>query len=99
MEPQISDETLAYVDEFFRQRPELIWKLSAFQEAVKQAEQRGLQKALIHQLRLKFTSIPDSVVQKIEATGDIEQLDTWFEQVFAAKSLADTGLLDSEPKQ
>jgi hypothetical protein len=119
MTPQISDETLAYADEFFRKKPELMWKLSAFQEAAQQAfqqaaqqaaqqaEQRGLQqgvqqgiqKALIHQLRCKFVSIPDSVVQKIEATSDIEQLNTWLSKFIIAKSLADTGLLDSEPKQ
>jgi hypothetical protein len=119
MTPQIRDETWAYADEFFRQRPELIWKVSTFQEAaqrakqqgveqglqqgveqgLQQGEQRGLQKALIHQLRCKFVSIPDSVVQKIEATSDIEQLNTWLSKFIIAKSLADTGLLDSEPKQ
>jgi hypothetical protein len=72
---------------------------TAIQQAEQQGEQRGLQKALIHQLRLKFTSIPDSVVHKIEATSDIEQLNTWLAKIIAANSLADTGLLDSEPKQ
>ena len=111
MEPQIRDETLAYANEFFRQRPEFMWKLSIFQDAlaerqkiaVQQAEQQGeqrrLQKTLIRQLRRKFVSIPESVVQKIEDTSDIEQLDTWLDQIITAKSLADTGLLSPEPKQ
>lgn len=103
MQPQIRDETLAYADEFFRQRPEFMWKMSTFQEAAQRMEQQGVQQGvqqtLIRQLRRKFTSIPESIVQKIEATSDIEQLDTWLAQIIVANSLADTGLLNAESKQ
>jgi hypothetical protein len=98
MQPQIRDETLAYADEFFRQRPEFMWKMSTFQEAAQRVEQQGIQQTLIRQLRRKFTSIPDSIVQKIEATSDIEQLDTWLAQIIVANSLADTGLLNADSK-
>jgi hypothetical protein len=115
MEPQISDRTWAYVDQVFRKTPEIMWKIPvlrdalvesqeiaeqrAVQRGVQQGVQQGVQKTLIRQLRRKFTSIPDSVVQKIEATSDIEQLDIWFDQVIAANSLADTGLISSKSKQ
>jgi len=52
------------------------------------------QKTLIRQLPLKFTAISESVVQKIEATRNIEQLDTWLAQVLVANSLADTDLVE-----
>jgi hypothetical protein len=110
MTPQITKETWAYVDTVFRKRPEVMWNIptlrnalvesreTAVQQAEQQGEQRRLQKTLIRQLHRKFVSIPDSIVQKIEDTSDIEQLDIWLDQIIAANSLADTGLLDSEPK-
>jgi len=59
---------------------------------------KGVQKTLIRQLRHKFAPIDDSVIQKIEATNDMDQLDIWLDQVIVADSLADTGLISEEMK-
>ena len=70
---------------------EAIQKASA--DSHKLGEQQSRQQILIRQLRRKFTSLPKKVVQKIEATDDLEQLDNWLDQVIVVDSLAETGLL------
>ncbi len=103
MKPQIREETWAYVDKFFREKPDALWKIPVFRDALvdsqKRAEQQGVQQTLLRQLRRKFVSIPDSAVHKIEATSDIQQLDTWLDQTIVANSLADIGFMSPEPKQ
>ncbi len=73
----------------------------AVQEAVQKAAKKAAQEAslesqkrvLIRQLRRKFASVPKKVVQKIEATDDLDQLDNWLDQIIVAESLAETELL------
>ncbi|EDN72094.1 hypothetical protein BGS_0263 [Beggiatoa sp. SS] len=73
----------------------------AVQEAVQKAAQKAAQEAslesqkrvLIPHLRRKFASVPNKVVQKIEATDDLDQLDNWLDQIIVAESLAETELL------
>ena len=73
----------------------------AVQEAVQKAAQKAAQEAslesqkrvLIRLLRRKFASVPKKVVQKIEATDDLDQLDNWLDQIIVAESLAETELL------
>ncbi|MEK8017128.1 MAG: hypothetical protein VSS75_009685, partial [Candidatus Parabeggiatoa sp.] len=76
----------------------------AVQEALQKAAQEAVQKVaqeasaekkrvLIRQLRRKFASVPNKVVQKIEATDDLDQLDNWLDQIIVAESLAETELL------
>ncbi len=52
-------------------------------------EQLGEQRTLIRQLRRKFTEVPETIVQQIEATKNIEQLDNWLDQIISANKLAD----------
>ena len=97
MKPSIHESTRPYIDQFFRTMPEEMWKMPTFREALEEKQRygqyQGAQKMLLNLLRRKFTPIPENVVQKIEATKDLEQLDEWLNQVFMAESLADTGLL------
>ena len=92
MNLKLHQETLDQLDDFFRKMPEMS-TMPFFHDAQKLPEQRGEQRILIRQLRRKFAMIPDSVVQKIEATDDMEQLDNWADQILTANSLADMGLL------
>lgn len=100
MKPKIRQDTWPYIDRFFREMPEEMWKIPTFQEALAKSqingEQRNAQKTLIRQLRRKFTPLPDSVVQKIESTTDMEQLDNWLDQIWVAESLADMGLIGTK---
>ncbi|KHD06046.1 hypothetical protein PN36_30935 [Candidatus Thiomargarita nelsonii] len=101
MKVKIRDDTRLCLDHFFRDMPEEMWKLPTFKEVMAENQslwelrgvRQGVQKTLIRQLRHKFAPIPDSVVQKIEATYDLAQLDNWLDQVIAADSLANTGLV------
>jgi len=100
MKPKIHEDTQPYIDRYFRELPEEMWKIGVIREALAESSwnghragvQQGVQKTLNRQLRHKFAPIPESVVQKIEATSDVEQLDNWLDQVIAADSLANTGL-------
>jgi hypothetical protein len=106
MRPQIREETWSYIDQFFREVPEGLRKIPSFQEALNVSEQRGeergeewgqrrtQQRMLIRLLRRKFEDVPNSLIEKIEATEEMDLLDQWFEQVISADSLAKTGLID-----
>ena len=93
----IREETWPIIDQFFQEMPEAIGKLPTFQDALSQSlrqgfqdgEQRGEQRVLIRQLRHKFNRVPKGIVQQIEATTDLEQLDNWLVQVISAKKLAE----------
>ncbi len=101
----IREETWPIIDQFFQEMPEAIGKLPTFQDALveserqgfqegerrgeRQGEQRGEQRTLIRQLRRKFTRVPKGIVQQIEATSDLEQLDNWLDQIISAKKLAE----------
>jgi hypothetical protein len=97
MRYQIREETWPVIDQFFREMPEAIGKLPTFQEALAESQrqsvqdgiQQGEQRTLIRQLRRKFTQVPKNVVQKIESTSDIEQLDSWLDQIILANDLAE----------
>jgi hypothetical protein len=100
MELTVREDTWPYIDEFFRKVPDAMQKVSTFQEALAESEQRGIQigalqnqrRTLIHQVRRKFPDVPDGVIQQIEETEDSEQLDTWLDQILFAETLADIGL-------
>ena len=59
--------------------------------------QKGQQKGALHnehrivlrQLQRKFNQIPDSIVQQIETSSDLDQLDKWLDQIIVAKDLSD----------
>ncbi|RKZ38399.1 MAG: hypothetical protein DRQ49_14425 [Gammaproteobacteria bacterium] len=97
----IREETWPIIDQFFQEMPEAIGKLPTFQDALSQSlrqgfqdgfqdgEQQGEQRVLIRQLRHKFNRVPKGIVQQIEATTDLEQLDDWLVQVISAKKLAE----------
>jgi len=101
MKHMIHEETWAVIDQFFQEMPEAIGKLPTFKEALadslrqgikqgeQQGEQRGEQRTLIRQLQRKFTHVPKGIVQHIEATTDLEQLDNWLVQIISAQKLAE----------
>jgi hypothetical protein len=97
MKSQIREETWPVIDQFFQEVPEAMQKLPTFQEALnsmqQQSLQQGIQQAeqqtLIRQLRRKFNQVPNGIVQHIEGTSDLEQLDHWLDQIISAKELAE----------
>jgi len=64
-----------------------------FQDGKRHGERQGVlgneHRILIRQLRHKFTRVPKGIVQHIETTTDLEQLDNWLDQVISAKKLAE----------
>lgn len=86
IQPQIPDEAWPYMDRYLQSIPQNLWKLPTFDQALAERQQR----TLIRQLRRKFKQVPNSVVQKIEATDDQEQL--WLDLVIEANSLTEMGL-------
>jgi hypothetical protein len=69
-----------------------------FQEALASAQRQCLQQGalnnahriVVRQLRRKFTQVPNSIiVQHIEATSDMEQLNHWLDQIVSANELAE----------
>ncbi len=74
------------------------------QQGLQQGVQQGLQQGvlgnehriLVRQLRNKFTRVPKSIVQQIEATTDIELLDNWLDQIILANDLADIDFNQSQ---
>ena len=97
MKPTIHESTRPYIDQFFRTMPEEMWKMPTFREALEEKQRygqyQGAQRMLLNQLRRKFAQIPESVVQKMESTKNLEQLNDWAIQIMTAESLADMGLL------
>jgi hypothetical protein len=77
--------------------PEAIGKLPTFQEAlastqrqgIQQSVQQGMHSVVIRQLRRKFPQIPTNLVQHIEATSDVGQLNNWLDQIILANELAE----------
>jgi hypothetical protein len=92
MRPELPEETWQDIEEFFRQTPEASEKLPSFQKMMDAGEQRGRQKTLIRLLRRKFPEVPDTVVQQVEATEDIEQLDRWLDGMLDVETLDELGL-------
>lgn len=101
MKYQIREETWPVIDQFFREMPEAIGKLPTFQEALASTQRQSIQKGeqqgalstehriVVRQLQRKFPQIPTGLVQHIEATSDIEQLDNWLDQIISANELAE----------
>jgi hypothetical protein len=89
MKYQIREETWPIIDQFFQEMPEAIGKLPTFQEALTASMRQGVRHTLIRQLQRKFTAVPESVKQQIEATSDIEQLDKWLDQTISAQKLTE----------
>ena len=105
MKHMIREETWPVIDQFFRAMPEAFRKIPTFQEVLAESQRRYLQqgalgnehRTLIHLLRHKFSQVPTSLVQHIEATSDFEQLDNWAVQILSAKELADIDFKVSKP--
>jgi len=47
---------------------------------------------LIRQLGIRFGEVPEETVAVIQATSDLERLNTWLDQVVTADSLEDVGI-------
>ena len=62
------------------------------ERGMERGELRARQTTLIRQLRKRFRDLPDAIVQTIEATKDIAQLDEWLVRFATAKSLRDVGI-------
>ena len=45
------------------------------------------QQTLVRQLRRRFGDVPASAVSAVEATTDVEQLDTWLDRLVTASTL------------
>jgi hypothetical protein len=62
------------------------------EEGVRRVHSRVRQEILTHQLRVKFESIPQGIIGRIEATEYVEQLDAWLRAVVHAEDLASMGI-------
>lgn len=58
-------------------------------EGREEAELGALRATLTRQLRRKFKNVPDTAVQAIEATDDVERLASWLDRLITARNLAD----------
>jgi len=80
LKPVIKPETWGYIEEFFKEIPEI--------ESGKVDNQRTM---LIRLLRRKFTNsdeeLLDPMIKKIEESEDTDMLDQWFDQIFDANAL------------
>ncbi len=61
-------------------------------EGEKMGAARALQRTLIYQLRQKFGKVPTGLIQRIEATNQVEHLNGWLEAVIPASTLGDVGI-------
>ena len=94
---KLREETWQVVDQLvFHEMPEVQEKMVSLQQLLAEREQRGelrnQRRTLIRQLHRKFASVPVNVVQRIEKTNDLQQLDDWLDQVLVANSLTETAL-------
>jgi hypothetical protein len=89
MKHLIREETWPIIDQFFQEMPEAIEKLPTFQDALAESMRQGEKRTLIRQLHRKFTRVPKGIVQHIETTTDLGQLDNWLDQVISAKKLTE----------
>jgi hypothetical protein len=91
MKHQIREETWPVIDQFFQEMPEAIGKLPTFQEALASAQRLSVlsneHRLVVRQLQRKFPHIPTGLVQHIEGTSDIEQLDNWLDQIMLVDEL------------
>ena len=100
MKVKIREDTWPYIDRFFHEMPEAFQKLPTFRDALNESQrfgqrlgaQRTQQRILVRQLRRKFQEVPESVLQRVEATESIDQLDRWLDEVLIANELAETEL-------
>jgi hypothetical protein len=97
----IHNETWPIIDEFFRQMPEAMSKLPTFQDVLTakltegklegklEGIQEDKQNVLLRLLSQKFSAVPQSVIDKIKNTKDINYLDQCLDQLLAAKTIDD----------
>ena len=62
------------------------------ERGMERGELRARQTTLIRLLRKRFRDLSAEIVQTIEATEDIAQLDEWMDRFATAKSLRDVGI-------
>ncbi|TGO02887.1 hypothetical protein PN36_17405 [Candidatus Thiomargarita nelsonii] len=66
-------------------------KQQGIQQGKKIGEQQGAlhneHRLVLRQLQRRFNQVPKGIVQQIEATSDLEQLDQWLVQIITAKEL------------
>ncbi len=53
---------------------------------------RARRQILLRLLRKRFGELPQTVVNAVEATEDVKQLDAWLERFVTAKTLAQMGI-------
>jgi hypothetical protein len=56
-------------------------------QGIKRGETRARRQTLLRLLRNRFGDLPPEMVDTIETTDGIEQLDRWLDQVVSARSL------------
>jgi hypothetical protein len=61
-------------------------------EGRQEGELRKSREMLVTLLRQRFGTLPPGIEQTIQATSDLQQLDTWFKAVLPAKKLPDVGI-------
>jgi hypothetical protein len=107
-EVEVHEAVIPYIERYFETYPEDFRRLSVthallaeqLQQGVQQGrlqgmqegQLQGLQQLLLRRLRQKFPPLADAVTQRVEATTNLEQLETWLTQVIMANSLAETEL-------
>ncbi len=67
-------------------------ELTYFDELELKGVLKGKRETLLRQLTVKFGSLPESVVGKVEALSSVSDLDVYLERLVTANSLEDIGL-------
>jgi hypothetical protein len=62
------------------------------EEGREQGEVRARRNTLLRLLRKRFGDLPAEIIERIGATNDIEQLDTWLDRVLTASSIEDMAI-------
>ena len=102
MKYKLKPEVVLQFDELLRDRPELMWEMPTFREAVEQAshiaalradregEKRGKLQEKQHSLTLllqhKFPDVPGAIIAQIQSTDDLAQLERWTLQILTART-------------
>lgn len=63
------------------------------QEGLQEGELQGKRESLLRLMRIRYKSLPTEMVERIEQTLSIEQLNAWLDRFVTANSLEDMGIL------
>ena len=89
----IREETWLLIDQFLRETPEAMGRLPTLQKALDESKRQGRllaqQSILLHILNDKFGTIPNNIIELIQTTNDLTQLEQWLDQALDGDTLTE----------